>query len=353
MLPDWLPNIHPLIVHFPIALLVTALLFDLFRLIKDKPEWLHKAAGILYAVGTIGLGAAFYSGKQAVTSVLLAGDASVTAATHEDWALYTLIYFIMLTALRLWFWIKGSLKNRSMSILFAAAGLTGVAILWQTAEYGSAMVYRHGVAVQATEQLREENDKLQRKLALFREDWKPQLKEDGSWSWLPGPESASAVEEVFNIQGSGEFSLRTDRINGRYHLSVKPSGDYTYLVIGENMKSVEGLMEINIEQFSGAVMLLHHFTDTDNYQYLKLKDDKLIQGQVLDGNERVLQSGSIDTNGWITLRLSAAGTHFYGYRNSESVTHTHGEEMQEGLTGFAFGGNGKLLVRSIEFNRLD
>ena len=91
MFPDWIPNIHPFIVHFPIALLVIAVLFDLSRLWFKKQEWLHHTVVALYTTGTLGLIAAFISGRQAVNTVSVTGDAIPVVTSHEDWALYTLI----------------------------------------------------------------------------------------------------------------------------------------------------------------------------------------------------------------------------------------------------------------------
>jgi len=95
MIPDWIPNIHPFIVHFPIALLVLAVLFDLSRLFFKQEDWLEKATLALYTAGSLGLIAAFLSGRQAVQTVLVTGDAVPLVTSHEDWAFYTLIYFLI------------------------------------------------------------------------------------------------------------------------------------------------------------------------------------------------------------------------------------------------------------------
>ncbi|MCS3710001.1 putative membrane protein, partial [Salinibacter ruber] len=43
LIPDWAPNIHPMIVHFPIALIVGALGADIFSLVLRRWEWLRPA----------------------------------------------------------------------------------------------------------------------------------------------------------------------------------------------------------------------------------------------------------------------------------------------------------------------
>jgi uncharacterized membrane protein len=67
MIPDWIPNIHPLVVHFPIALLVIAVLFDAARIYFKEESWLQKMVLALYATGSAGLIAAFWSGRRAVS----------------------------------------------------------------------------------------------------------------------------------------------------------------------------------------------------------------------------------------------------------------------------------------------
>lgn len=64
MTPHWIPNLHPLIVHFPIALLVTAVLFDAASLFFSDENWLEKATLALYTTGTLGLIASFLSGPK-------------------------------------------------------------------------------------------------------------------------------------------------------------------------------------------------------------------------------------------------------------------------------------------------
>lgn len=100
MIPDWIPNIHPLVVHFPIALLVIAVFFDAARLFFKKESWLQKATLALYTTGSVGLIAAFWSGRRAVETVSVTGDAIPVVTSHEDWALYTLIYFLVFTTIR-------------------------------------------------------------------------------------------------------------------------------------------------------------------------------------------------------------------------------------------------------------
>jgi len=100
MAPDWIPKIHPFVVHFPVALLVIAILTDFARIIILKADWIDKTILFLYAAGTLGLSAAYLTGQQAVDSVSVTGDATAAVASHEDWAFYTFLFFILFTIFR-------------------------------------------------------------------------------------------------------------------------------------------------------------------------------------------------------------------------------------------------------------
>ena len=58
------PSLHVLIVHFPIALICLAPLFDLACLALRDKIWIDRTASVLYLTGTISAGAAYLSGKQ-------------------------------------------------------------------------------------------------------------------------------------------------------------------------------------------------------------------------------------------------------------------------------------------------
>lgn len=41
MVPEWAPNAHPIVVHFPIALLVLAILADFLSVVLWRHTWLQ------------------------------------------------------------------------------------------------------------------------------------------------------------------------------------------------------------------------------------------------------------------------------------------------------------------------
>ena len=51
LLPGWAPNLHPLVIHFPIALLIVAAFADLVDTLFARPRWLASAATTLFALG--------------------------------------------------------------------------------------------------------------------------------------------------------------------------------------------------------------------------------------------------------------------------------------------------------------
>ena len=351
MLPDWIPNLHPFVVHFPIALLVIAVLFDLARLWFREQSWLQNAVIALYTTGTVGLIAAFWSGRQAVDTVSVTGDAVPVVTSHEDWALYTLIFFGIFTAIRLWTWWKELEKGWVLPALIVPA-LIGTGMLWYTGEQGAKLVYKHGVAVGEIDRLGQQIEELEQRLAGFREGAGPEIRDDGSWIWRIGPGADQVITESFSIEGAETVDASTGRDDGRTHLEFTASDEKSFLITGEDISAIDGRVEVNLSDFDGEFLLVHHYTDSENYQYIRISGSELHQGQMVNGSDDILGSGQIESDDWSTFRVTASGRHFYGYQNGNTVVHTHSDEMEAGKTGFAFAGSGELKIRLIEFSAL-
>jgi uncharacterized membrane protein len=353
MTPDWIPNIHPFIVHFPIALLVVAVLCDVIRVFTKKQAWLDNMVLALYAAGTVGLIAAFLSGRHAVDTVTVTGDAIPVVTAHEDWALYTMIYFFAFTLLRAWTWWKDLEVKRPLLIGLVVLALAGTGMLWYTGELGAKLVYKHGVAVGEIDRLEQQIEGLQQDLARFREDAAPVRHDDGSWTWRIGPGADHALTEYFTIEGSKPDKAGLTQVDGRHQLHLKAGEEASFLLFGDAIRNVDGRIELKTEDFQGEVALIHHFQDPENFQYLRLVDSEVSQGQILNGSDNVLGSGQVDSSGWFTLRVAASGRHFYGYHNGRTIVHTHADEMEPGRTGFLIRGEGTVKIRLVEFSSVE
>ena len=144
LLPDWAPNIHPMLVHFPIVLLIVAVFLDLLYVIWKK-DWLRNSVMTLFIFAALASLITYLSGRQAVDSVPVPMNAELTASYHADWAMYTLIYFSLYATIRAFvFWKKIDSKH-SVAILLFLLGLAGLALLAKTADLGGKLVYKYGV----------------------------------------------------------------------------------------------------------------------------------------------------------------------------------------------------------------
>ncbi len=146
LLPSWAPNLHPLVIHFPIALIIVAAFADLVDVLCGRPKWLASAATTLFAFGAAGAIVACLSGQQALETVLMPGMAHPIVEAHRTWAFATTFYFCVLTVIRVGTAFRTPLARRYRVVLLLAS-LVGVAGLQQTAERGGRLVYEQGVGV--------------------------------------------------------------------------------------------------------------------------------------------------------------------------------------------------------------
>ncbi|WP_412754958.1 DUF2231 domain-containing protein, partial [Legionella donaldsonii] len=84
--------VHPMLVHFPIAILIVAVFLDFLYQVWRK-DWLRNSVMILFVFSVVAGVVTYFSGRQAIDSVSVPMNAELTASYHADWALYTLLYF--------------------------------------------------------------------------------------------------------------------------------------------------------------------------------------------------------------------------------------------------------------------
>ncbi len=160
-----LPNLHPAVVHFPIALLTLAFGLDLACLVARRQPWLDRAAALLYALGTVSACFAYLSGGRAAELMVGASGAAQAAMyEHADIAKITLIAFAIIASIRLVISWNGRrdkvLKISALRWTALVLALGSQALIFLTADRGGELVYRHGLGVtvgQTTEDA--ENDK--------------------------------------------------------------------------------------------------------------------------------------------------------------------------------------------------
>ena len=99
--PDWLPNLHPIVVHFPIALLPAAALVDLLGLLSPQRRAVRDTATWLYLAGTTFALLAYFTGRSGVDAMTLTPVVEPLVNAHENWAFRTTWFFVFFASLRL------------------------------------------------------------------------------------------------------------------------------------------------------------------------------------------------------------------------------------------------------------
>jgi uncharacterized membrane protein len=146
LISDWAPNIHPMLVHFPIALLLAAVAVDVVGWISRCNRWLGHVATFLYVIGTLTIFATYFTGRAAAQTVWLPGLAQAIVKQHWAWAFRTVWFFGLITLVRLVvLWPRARAPRRLVVAAFALAGLVGVVLLGETGDRGGRLVYQYGV----------------------------------------------------------------------------------------------------------------------------------------------------------------------------------------------------------------
>lgn len=131
-------ELHPSIVHFPVALVTVGSLFAVLYLFVRR-EWLRWFAPVLFSLALLGAGAAYFSGQSAKDRAETIGVPKAAIEEHEEsgvWALGV----TALACLVAW----ATHSGRRGIWISAVLALLATAVILRTGHLGGRLVYVYG-----------------------------------------------------------------------------------------------------------------------------------------------------------------------------------------------------------------
>ncbi|MCP4200739.1 MAG: hypothetical protein GY769_02240 [bacterium] len=363
-----LPNLHPALVHFPLALWPLAAGFDVFAVITGR-RWFDRVAVVLYALGT-GLGWwAAEAGEHAAESFVdLPAVIEPEIAEHSDMAHYALYVFAFVLAVRLVLVLRDRSSDRMRSrgvrlgvLLVAAVGLF---LLFETAEHGGSLVYEYGLGVSSGAVLFERAPASESvegaSMGIGELETDPAARltvgDDGSLTWLPIARDREAVGTVlFPVTGFPRGAVEaapSESMAAGLTLTVL---DRAMLVFGSEFGDVRVEAELVLEDFSGTAGVAHHVQTAEAASWFETSTTggaalRLSQG----GSVLTLEEAAIEApSSTVRIGVSVADGHRKGMLNGAVVVHGHIGSPDGGKVGLLFDGNGRVVVKRVSVEPID
>lgn len=137
-------NVHPLLVHFPIAFLFGFVLTEIYGMLFKKKDARRLASGLLY-LGAIGAVMTAAAGLFAAATVPHGARVHEIMEWHEKAGLTVAGLSVAMALWRRFGGIPAAAMSQTLSIFLM---LILAVVLFLGADMGGMMVYKHGVAVQ-------------------------------------------------------------------------------------------------------------------------------------------------------------------------------------------------------------
>ncbi|MEW6277844.1 MAG: DUF2231 domain-containing protein [Candidatus Eremiobacterota bacterium] len=139
-------SLHPMFVHFPIALLFVAFALDLWAYLRrdERAAW---AGQVLLILGTVGVMFTFVSGNFAEIFAARSGTPQRPITLHGNYAQFTGWAFIALVAVRSFVNLQ---QARAWFLAYLVCSVVALGMLTATGYQGGQLVYKYAAGVAVT-----------------------------------------------------------------------------------------------------------------------------------------------------------------------------------------------------------
>ncbi|MEN6510326.1 MAG: DUF2231 domain-containing protein [Chloroherpetonaceae bacterium] len=138
-------HIHPMVVHFPIALILLAFLVEFINLTrKDKSEFFNEASYYLMLLGSIAGIVTILTGFLFTQEMI--GEAGILREQHEDMAVLSTICITIATVIRIVLRVRGK-ESSNMRWIYLVFFFISVLGIMYTGLLGGNLVYNYLIGI--------------------------------------------------------------------------------------------------------------------------------------------------------------------------------------------------------------
>ncbi len=142
-----LSKLHPVVIHFPVALFSLYVLLEIINLFLQEPKY-HKWINGFLLLGVIAGITAVLTGNQAAASITKSSHVTENIKEiieeHETYATLTMWYFTVLLGVR--FYLTNKKKfTKMLKVTFVILAIVGLFLIYETGEHGGKLVYDFGI----------------------------------------------------------------------------------------------------------------------------------------------------------------------------------------------------------------
>lgn len=331
------PNLHPLFIHFPVALFPLLLLLEGAALLGKERRVISGVATAGWMLAALSVLLAWLTGRQAADSLVdVLPSTQLLINEHADFAWITLLIVIGGMAARLILWWRHGRIGIVVGLI-TSIGLTGMVGI--TADHGGSLVFQHAVAVALPEVVVPAAEPVPVMSTTGTGAASRLLRSDsGALTWIPMPGDLFAEDAPVQVTGAPLLEPSAGQ------LRIQVNGRSRILLPGE-LGDVQVNVWLDLSDFNGTVGLLHHI-EGERSGALMVSTDETIN--LLDSASAVLDTAVTPLDGEVSIAVNVAGSHLKGLVNGTVVVHGHAAAAKPGPVGLLLNGTGVLTLRRLE-----